>query len=64
MKALSLTAFPLFPWAARKSEQAIDQTIRTDDAERRRVVGEMIAAGACDSEYGVQMLMSVFPDQF
>jgi hypothetical protein len=32
--------------------------------ERREIVGDMIAAGACDSKYGVQMLISVFPDQF
>ena len=35
-----------------------------DDVERREIVGDMIAAGACESEHGVQMFMSVFPDQF
>ena len=71
MNALSLPAFSFFPWTSRKSEQMTDRTIKTDDAERHRIVGEMIAAGACDSEYGVQMLMSVFqmlmsvfPDRF
>lgn len=64
MNVLSLPAFSFFRWTSRRSEQMTDQTIQTDDAERRRIVGEMIAAGACDSEYGVQMLMSVFPDRF
>lgn len=64
MNAMSLPAFSVFPWTARKSEQITDQTIQTDDAERRRIVSEMIAAGACDSEYGVQMLMSVFRTSF
>lgn len=64
MNAQSLPAFFFFPLIARKSPRTTDQTNQTDDAERRRIVSEMIAAGACDSEYGVQMLMSVFPDRF
>ena len=48
-------------WGA---EPKVDDTALFDDVERRKIVGDMIAAGACDSECGVQMLMSVFPDQF
>ena len=64
MTALSLSPFSFPTWTSWKSEPKVDDTIQIDDAERREIVSEMIAAGACDSEYGVQMLMSVFPDQF
>ncbi|MDU8942326.1 hypothetical protein [Ovoidimarina sediminis] len=64
MTTLSLPAFLVFPWRSRTSGQMADDTMPTGDADRRRIVGEMIAAGACDSEFGIQMLMSIFPDEF
>jgi len=64
MTALSLSPFSFLAWTFRKPEPMVEDTSPFDDAERRKIVGDMIAAGACDSEYGVQMLMSVFPDRF
>lgn len=49
---------------ASKSEPAEHDAAHIDDVQRREIVGDMIAAGACESEHGVQMFMSVFPDQF
>jgi hypothetical protein len=66
MTALSLSRFPYFSWSVPKAGQrvAANDATRVDDAQRRKIVGDIIAAGACDSEYGVLMFMSVFPDQF
>lgn len=75
MTAFSLSPFSVLNWPFRKTAPKGDATAGQeapkvydtapfDDAERRRIVGDLIAAGACDSEYGVHMLMSVFPDQF
>lgn len=64
MSALSLSSFSFFNSTYKRVEPQADGTSPNDDVERRKIVGDMIAAGACDSEYGVQMLMSVFPDQF
>lgn len=64
MTALSLSPFSFLTRTYWKAEPKVDDTAPFDDVERRKVVGDMISAGACDSEYGVQMLMSVFPDQF
>ncbi|WP_299472410.1 hypothetical protein [uncultured Roseibium sp.] len=47
-----------------KDQQKACETAQIDTAERRRIFGEMITSGACGSEYGAQMLMSVFPDQY
>lgn len=64
MTALSFSRFSFPTWLFRASEPKTDDTAPFDDAERRKIIGDMISAGACDSEYGVQMLMSVYPDQF
>ena len=64
MSALSLSSFSFFKSTYQRVEPQADGNNPNDDVERRKIVGDMIAAGACDSEYGVQMLMSVFPDQF
>jgi len=64
MTALFLSPFSFLASTPRKSEPKADDTATFNDVERRKIVGNMIAAGACDSEYGVQMLMSIFPDQF
>lgn len=64
MTALSLSPFSILNWTFRKAKPKVDDTALFYDVERRKIVGHMIAAGACNSEYGVQMLMSVFPDQF
>lgn len=64
MTALFLSPFSFVIWTSRKAQPKVDDTVLYDGRERREIVGDMIAAGACDSEYGVQMLMSVFPDQF
>lgn len=65
MTVPALSPFSFLTWTFRKSgpRNAEDPDI-IDDAERRKIVREMIAAGACNSEYGVQMLMSMYPDQF
>lgn len=62
MTALSLFSF--LNWTFGKAELKVDDAALHYDAERRKIVGDMIASGACNSEHGVQMLMSVFPDQF
>lgn len=62
MTALSLAPFSFFNWTFRKAQAKADDTDHFDRDERRRIAAEMIAAGACDSEFGAQMLMSVFPD--
>lgn len=64
MTALSLPFFSFFSLSSRTSEPMIDDAIQTTDAERRRFVSDMISAGACDSENGVQMLMSIYPSKF
>ncbi|SEK09623.1 hypothetical protein MAA5396_04826 [Marinovum algicola] len=64
MTALTLSPFSFLAWTFRKYERAADDTARFDDVERRKIVGDLIAAGACESEYGVEMLMSVCPDRF
>jgi len=64
MTALSLPLFSFYTWTVRRAEPTVDDTASFDDVERRKVVGDMIAAGACDSEFGVQMLMSIYPNQF
>ena len=64
MTALARSPFSLFTWTRQMPEPKVDDTHPYDDTERREIVGDMIATGACDSEHGVQMLMSVFPDQF
>jgi hypothetical protein len=64
MTALTLSPFSFLTWPRRKAEPKVDDTAHFEGTERRKVVGDLIAAGACDSEYGMQMLMSVFPDEF
>lgn len=64
MTVLSVFPFSFFSWTYRKAEPMVHKTAPFDGAERRMIVADLITAGACDSEYGVQMLMSVFPDQF
>lgn len=64
MTALSLAPLSFFNWTSLKARPKVDNTDRFDRDERRKIVADMIAAGACDCEFGVQMLMSVFPDQF
>lgn len=64
MTALFLSPFSFLNWTFRKAETKVDDTALHYDVERRKVVGHMISAGACNSETGVQMLMSVYPDQF
>lgn len=64
MTALSISRFSFLNWTFRTTEPKVEDSARHYDAERRKIVGHMIAAGACNSEHGVQMLMSVFPDQF
>lgn len=64
MITLSLSPFSSFTWFIRKDAPKSDDTTQPNDVERRRIIGDMIAAGACESEYGVQMLMSVFPEEF
>lgn len=61
-----LVPFPFLVYhlAYRKGEPKVDDTAPFSDVERRKIVGDMIAAGAFDSEYGAQMFMSVFPDRF
>ena len=64
MTALSISTFSFLSRAFRKTEPKVDDIAMVNDVERRKIVGDMIAAGACESEYGVLMLMSVCPDQF
>jgi hypothetical protein len=64
MTALTLSPFSFLTWTSRKADSSAADTARIDDVERRKIVGDLISAGACESEHGVQMLMSVFPDQF
>ncbi|UWQ12931.1 hypothetical protein K3556_08045 [Aliiroseovarius sp. M344] len=64
MTTLSLSPFSFLNWTFQKDTENVDDTDQFDGVERRKIIGDMIAAGACDSEYGVQMLMSVFPEQF
>ena len=64
MTALSFSRLSFLFRAPQNSEPRVDDAVQIDDAERRRIVGELIAAGACDSEYGVQMMMSIFPDRY
>ncbi|MBG6159082.1 hypothetical protein IWQ52_005380 [Labrenzia sp. EL_159] len=64
-----MTVLPLSPLSLLsrffwKGQQKADETTQMDAAERRRIFGEMITSGACGSEYGAQMLMSIFPDEF
>jgi hypothetical protein len=63
MTVLSLPIFS-FPTCVRRAEPTVDDSASFNDVERRKVVADMIAAGACDSEYGMQMLMSIYPSQF
>ena len=64
MTALSLSHFSFLNRTFRKAEPKVDDAALFHDVERRKIVGHMIATGACNSEHGVQMLMSVFPDHF
>lgn len=64
MTALFFAPFSIFSRTFRKAKPTVDDTGRLDRVERRKIVADMIAAGACDSEFGAQMMMSVFPDQF
>ena len=64
MTALTLFPFSFLAEPVRTSEPKVADDDSIDDAERLALVSEMIAAGACDSEYGVQMMMSVFPGRF
>ncbi|PHQ79158.1 MAG: hypothetical protein COB65_12990 [Thalassobium sp.] len=64
MTALFFSSFPRLTWPARKAAPKVDDSAPVHDVARRKIVSEMIAAGACDSEYGMQMLMSVYPDEF
>lgn len=60
----ALSHFSFLDRTFRKAEPKVDDAALFHDVERRKIVGHMIATGACNSEHGVQMLMSVFPDQF
>jgi hypothetical protein len=62
MPTLTLSRFLFFRWTVRQAPLTVNRVVACEDLARCKVVGEMNAA--CDSEYGVQMLMSVFPDQF
>lgn len=64
MTALTHSPFSFLAEPVRTTEPKVADADFIDDAERRALVNEMIAAGACDSEYGVQMMMSVFPGRF
>lgn len=64
MTALPFSLFAQFQLAAPKPTPTERVSRHDDDVERRKIVSEMIATGACDSEYGVQMLMSVFPGKY
>ena len=64
-----MTVFPRPPLSFfirffERNQQNAGETVQIDAAERRRIFGEMITSGACGSEYGAQMLMSVFPDRY
>ncbi|MFK8032919.1 MAG: hypothetical protein AB8B94_02160 [Hyphomicrobiales bacterium] len=64
MTALSLSRFSFPNLTFRNAEPKVDDTAPLGDFERRQVVRDMITAGACGSEHGAQMLMSVFPHEF
>ncbi len=64
MTALSAFSLSLLTWPFRLSEPKAIKTEQFDATARRQIVNDMIATGACDSEYGVQLLMAAFPDQF
>lgn len=64
MTALFLSPISFLTWTFRKADSKVHDPAQLDGVERRKIVGDMIAAGACDSEYGVLMLMSIYPDQF
>ena len=64
MTALTLFPFTFLAGPVRTSVAKVAEENSTEDAERQAFVSEMIAAGACESEYGVQMMMSVFPGRF
>lgn len=64
MTALFLSPLSLLTWPFRTSEPTVEDNGKVTDEEGRRIVNDLIAAGACDSDYGVQMLMAVYPDQF
>lgn len=64
MTALSLSPFSFLTWSFRKTELEVDDTFQIDDVERNEIAVDMISASACNSEYGAQMLMSLYPDQF
>ena len=64
MTSLSFFSLAIPVWTLWPTAPKLDGKARLDDAQRRQIVGDLIAAGACDSEYGAQMMMSVFPDQF
>ena len=63
MTALALSPFSFLTSIYKGSAPTVEGVTPFDEAERRKIVGDLISAGACDSELGVQMLMSVFPDQ-
>ncbi|GAA6208420.1 hypothetical protein NBRC116601_17130 [Cognatishimia sp. WU-CL00825] len=64
MTTLSISPFSFFTRPFWKPEATAVNGAQKTEIQRRQILSEMIAAGACDSEYGVQMLMSVYPDQF
>lgn len=64
MTTLSLSPFSLLPWSVSQRDSRDHEVDQSTEADRRRVLNEMMAAGACDSEVGAQMLMAVYPDRF
>lgn len=64
MTALSIRQIPFLNWTRRSVPARTETTAPVHDPQRRDFACQLIAAGACDSEFGVQMLMSVYPDRF
>ena len=64
MTTLSLSPFSLLPWLISQRDPQDCEYDNCTEADRRRVLNEMMAAGVCDSEVGAQMLMAVYPDRF
>lgn len=63
---MTLTYFSPFAFLSwtKDVEPSATEDSQTPVENNREILIDMISAGACESEYGVQMLMSVYPDRF
>ena len=64
MTVLSIRQLPFLPWSRRNVRSERRDRIDIRVRERRVIVSQMIAAGACESEFGVQMLMAALPKEY